>query len=299
MLYFYTTPVRQCQHPFAIKKIGVWVCFDYLRFSLFYADLLKINFQFSGRVILDRINAFTSVVRKGVDDYRMISDGDRVAVGISGGKDSLVLLCALAQLRRYYSHPFELEAVTIELGYSEMDFAPVAELCRRLNVPYTRVKTDISHVVFDVRQEVNPCSLCSKMRRGALDNALKARGCNKLALGHHMDDAVETFVMSLLFEGRISCFKPVTYLSRADVTQIRPMIYAGEQRIANLAQEMGLPIVKNACPADRDSKRSEIKQLLKDAETDYPDVKSKIFGAMQRLPIEGWGVGDAAVVVQR
>ena len=123
-----------------------------------------------------------------------------------------------------------LSYLRFELGYSEMDFTPVAELCRRLNVPYTRVKTDISHVVFDVRQEVNPCSLCSKMRRGALDNALKARGCNKLALGHHMDDAVETFVMSLLFEGRISCFKPVTYLSRADVTQIRPMIYAGEQR---------------------------------------------------------------------
>ena len=250
-------------------------------------------------LFLDRINTFTSVVRRGVDDYHMIETGDRIAVGISGGKDSLVLLCALAQLQRYYSHPFALEALTIELGYSEMDFTSVAELCRRLGVPYTRVKTDISHVVFDIRKEANPCSLCAKMRRGALDNALKARDCNKLALGHHMDDAVETFVMSLLFEGRISCFKPVTYLSRADVTQIRPMIYAGEQRIANLAREMALPVVKNACPADRDSKRSEIKKLLKDAEADYPDLKSKIFGAMQRLPIEGWGIGDNAVVVER
>ena len=222
-----------------------------------------------------------------------------IALGFALGLVSWQYFLLFMLVAYAYAIIVTLAAVTIELGYSEMDFTPVAELCRRLNVPYTRVKTDISHVVFDVRQEVNPCSLCSKMRRGALDNALKARGCNKLALGHHMDDAVETFVMSLLFEGRISCFKPVTYLSRADVTQIRPMIYAGEQRIANLAQEMGLPIVKNACPADRDSKRSEIKQLLKDAETDYPDVKSKIFGAMQRLPIEGWGVGDAAVVVQR
>lgn len=248
---------------------------------------------------MDRLNSFTSVVRKGVDDYHMIQNGDCIAVGVSGGKDSLVLLCALAQLRRYYPQKFGLQAITIELGYSEMDYAPVSELCRRIEVPYTRIKTDIREVVFDVRQEDNPCSLCAKMRRGALNDTLKAQGCNKLALGHHMDDAVETFVMSLLFEGRISCFKPVTYMSRAGVYQIRPMIYASEQRIADLARDLTLPVVKNACPADRDSKRREVKLLLKEAERDYPDIKSKIFGAMKRLPLTGWGAADDQQITER
>ena len=248
---------------------------------------------------MDRLNSFTSVVRKGVDNYHMIQNGDCIAVGVSGGKDSLVLLCALAQLRRYYPQKFGLQAITIELGYSEMDYSPVTELCRRIGVPYTRVKTDIREVVFDVRQEDNPCSLCAKMRRGALNDTLKAQGCNKLALGHHMDDAVETFVMSLLFEGRISCFKPVTYMSRADVYQIRPMVYASEERIASLARDLALPIVKNACPADRDSKRREVKLLLKEAERDYPDIKSKIFGAMKRLPLTGWGVADDQQITER
>lgn len=234
------------------------------------------------------LNSFTSLVRKGVDEYRMISEGDRVAVGVSGGKDSLVLLCALKHLQGYYPKRFELEAVTIELGFEGMDFTLVAELCRRLQVPYTRVKTDIKEIVFDVRHEENPCSLCAKMRRGSLNDTLKERGCNKLALGHHYDDAVETFMLSLLFEGRISCFKPVTYMSRADVWQIRPMIYAGEAKIAALARQLGLPVVENPCPEDEGSKRYEIKQMLRDMSRTYPDLRSKVFGAMQRLPLEGW-----------
>lgn len=234
------------------------------------------------------LNSFTSLVRKGVDEYRMISEGDRVAVGVSGGKDSLVLLCALKHLQGYYPKRFELEAVTIELGFEGMDFTLVAELCRRLQVPYTRVKTDIKEIVFDVRHEENPCSLCAKMRRGSLNDTLKERGCNKLALGHHYDDAVETFMLSLLFEGRISCFKPVTYMSRADVWQIRPMIYAGEAKIAALARQLGLPVVENPCPEDEGSKRYEIKQMLRDMSRTYPDLRSKIFGAIQRLPLEGW-----------
>ncbi|NLT64410.1 MAG: tRNA 2-thiocytidine biosynthesis protein TtcA [Clostridiales bacterium] len=220
----------------------------------------------------------------------MIEDGDRIAVGVSGGKDSLVLLRALAHLRTYYPCKFELEAITIELGYDNMDYSPIEKLCREIDVPYTCIKTDIREVVFDVRREENPCSLCSKMRRGALNDALKSRGMNKLALGHHMDDAIETFVMSLIFEGRISCFKPVTYMSRADVFQIRPMIYSDEKRIANLCEKLDLPVVKNACPADKDSKRRQIKELLASLEEDYPDIKSKIFGAMRRLPLEGWGI---------
>lgn len=234
------------------------------------------------------LNEFTGTVRRAVDDYNMISDGDRIAVGVSGGKDSMLLLVALNHLRRYYPKKFELEAITIELGFDGMDFTPVKELCAGLEIPYTCLKTDIKEIVFDVRNEDNPCSLCSKMRRGAINDAITSRGIKKLALGHHFDDAVETFMMSLLFEGRISCFRPMTYLDRSGVTQIRPLIYAGEQKIANVAAALQLPIVENPCPEDKASKRKEIKDLLSGMSAEYPDMKSKIFGAMQRLPLDGW-----------
>ena len=246
------------------------------------------------------LNEFTGTVRRAVDDYHMIEENDRVAVGVSGGKDSLLLLLALNHLRSFYPKRFELEAITIELGFEGMDFTPVAELCRELDIPYTCLKTDIKEVVFDVRKESNPCSLCAKMRRGALNNAIREREIRKLALGHHFDDAVETFMMSLLFEGRLSCFRPVTYMDRSGVTQIRPLVYAGEQKIANLAAALELPVVENPCPQDKSSKRYEIKKLLSAMGQEYPDMKSKIFGAMQRLPLDGWepapnwrlGIGD-------
>ena len=234
------------------------------------------------------LNEFTGTVRRAVDDYHMIEENDRIAVGISGGKDSLLLLLALHHLRSFYPKPFHLEAITIELGFEGMDFAPVAALCRELDIPYACLKTDIKEVVFDVRQESNPCSLCAKMRRGALNNAIREREIRKLALGHHFDDAVETFMMSLLFEGRLSCFRPVTYMDRSGVTQIRPLVYAGEQKIANLAAALELPVVENPCPQDKSSKRYEIKKLLRGMSAEYPDMKSKIFGAMQRMPLEGW-----------
>ncbi len=238
---------------------------------------------------MDRaLNEFTGTVRRAVDDYDMIEAGDRVAVGVSGGKDSLVLLLALNHLKRFYPKAFELEAITIELGFEGMDFSPVKALCAEQGIPYTCLKTDIKEIVFDVRKEDNPCSLCAKMRRGAINDALKERGIKKLALGHHFDDAVETFMLSLLFEGRISCFHPVTYLDRSGVTQIRPLIYAGEQKIANLAAALDLPVVENPCPQDKGSKRYEVKQLLKTMCVEYPDMKSKIFGAMQRQPLPGW-----------
>lgn len=237
------------------------------------------------------LNDFTGCVRRAVDDYGMINEGDRVAVGVSGGKDSMLLLAALRQLQSYYPKRFELGAITIELGFEGMDFTPLKRFCEERGIEYTCVKTDIKEVVFDVRQEDNPCSLCAKMRRGALNNTLRERGMNKLALGHHFDDAVETFMMSLLFEGRLSCFQPVTYLDRSGVMQIRPLIYAGEQRIANLAAALELPIVENPCPQDKTSKRYEIKQLLKSMCGEYPDMKTKVFGAMQRLPLPGWAPG--------
>jgi tRNA(Ile)-lysidine synthase TilS/MesJ len=222
----------------------------------------------------------------------MLKAGDRVAVGVSGGKDSLALLSALSHLRGFHPSHFALEAVTIDMGFPDMDFTPVEALCRSLDVPYTIVKTDIREIVFDVRKEENPCSLCSKMRRGALNDAIRARGCNKLALGHHFDDSVETFLMSLLFEGRINCYKPVTYMSRADVTQIRPMLYVGEGSIAHLVSALSLPVVPTTCPEDKESKRREIKNLITALSADYPDLKSKVFGAMQRLPLDGWGKRD-------
>lgn len=234
------------------------------------------------------LNEFTGTVRRAVDDYNMISAGDKIAVGVSGGTDSMLLLLALRHLKSFYDKPFELEAISIELGFEGMDYTPVKQLCEELELPYTCIKTDIKEIVFDVRKEDNPCSLCAKMRRGALNDAIRQRGISKLALGHHFDDAVETFMMSLLFEGRLSCFRPVTYLDRSGVTQIRPLIYAGEQKISNLAAALNVPIVENPCPQDKTSKRHEIKTLLAAMSADYPDMKSKIFGAMQRLPLPGW-----------
>ncbi len=238
------------------------------------------------------LNDFTSLVRRGVDDFNMINEGDQIAVGISGGKDSLVLLRSLVHLQRYYPKHFELSAITIDLGFEDMDYEPVSELCRELNIPYSRIKTDIREIVFDVRHEDNPCSLCSKMRRGALNDAIKSMGCTKLALGHHADDVIETFIMSLIFEGRINCFRPVTFLDRSGVWQIRPLIYADETKIEKLANRLQLPIVHNSCPEDRDSKRREIKELLVELEKDYPDIKTKIFGAIKRLPLPGWETAE-------
>ena len=234
------------------------------------------------------LNEFTGTVRRAVDDYDMIQEGDKVAVGVSGGKDSMLLLLALNHLKSFYPKPFELSAVTIELGFEGMDFTPVKDMCAELSIPYVCLKTDIKEIVFDVRREDNPCSLCAKMRRGALNDYLRENGIGKLALGHHFDDAVETFMMSLLFEGRISCFRPVTYLDRSGITQIRPLIYCGEQKITNLAAQLNVPVVENPCPQDKASKRWEIKQMLKTMSADYPDMKSKIFGAMQRQPLPGW-----------
>ncbi len=227
------------------------------------------------------------LVRRCVDDYHMIEAGDRIAVGVSGGKDSLVLLMLLAGLRQYFNKPFELEAITIDMGLG-MDYSAIQELCEKCNVPYTIVKTEIAPIIFDHRKEKNPCSMCSKMRRGALNQAILEKNFNKLALGHHYDDAVETFLMSLLFEGRISCFQPVTNLDRTGITQIRPMLYIHERTVDNFAQRMNLPVLENRCPVDKTTKREEIKNLIYDLSKTYPDLKERIFGAMQRFPLPEW-----------
>ena len=229
----------------------------------------------------------TGLVRRCVEDYHMIEEGDRIAVGVSGGKDSLVLLTLLAELRKYYTKPFQLEAITIDMGLG-MDYSGIEILCQSLEVPYTIVKTEISPIIFDYRQEKNPCSMCSKMRRGALNQAILDKGFNKLALGHHYDDAVETFLMSLIFEGRISCFQPVTNLDRTGITQIRPMLYIHEKTVDHFAAQQQLPVLRNRCPVDKHTKREEIKKLIFDLVKTYPDLKERIFGAMQRYPLPEW-----------
>lgn len=227
------------------------------------------------------------LVRRCVEDYNMIEDGDRIAVGVSGGKDSLALLVFLAELRKYNHKRFEIEAITIDMGLG-MDYSGISALCQELNVPFHLVKTEIGPVIFEYRKEKNPCSMCAKMRRGALNQALLDRGLNKLALGHHYDDAVETFMMSLLYEGRISCFQPVTNLDRSGVIQIRPMLYIHEQTIDNFVTKRQLPVLENRCPVDKYTKREEIKQLIYELSARYPDLKDRIFGAMQRFPLPEW-----------
>ena len=227
------------------------------------------------------------LMRRCIDDYDMIQAGDKIAVGVSGGKDSLVLLRLLAGLRAYFNKPFTLEAITIDMGLG-MDYSAIEELCRELDVPYTIVKTEIAPIIFDHRKEKNPCSMCAKMRRGALNQAILERGFNKLALGHHYDDAVETFVMNLLFEGRIGCFQPVTNLDRTGIIQIRPMLYIHEKTVDNFARRMALPVTENRCPVDKTTKREEVKSLIYELSQRYPDLKERIFGAMQRYPLDEW-----------
>ena len=231
------------------------------------------------------IQRLTGLLRRCAEDYHMIEPGDRVGVGVSGGKDSLVLLVLLAELKKYV--PFHLEAITIDMGLG-MDYSGIEAMCRELNVPYTIVKTEIGPIIFDYRKEKNPCSMCAKMRRGALNQALLDRNLTKLALGHHYDDAVETFLMSLLYEGRISCFQPVTKLDRTGITQIRPMLYIHEKTVDNFARSAHLPVLQNRCPSDKHTKREEIKELVYTLSQTYPDLKERVFGAMQRFPLPEW-----------
>ncbi len=236
------------------------------------------------------------LMRRCIEDYDMIHDGETVAVGISGGKDSLVTLVALARLKTFYPKHFELLALTVDGGVPGMDFTPMEAFCKELGVEYVRVEVPIYEVVFEDRRESNPCSLCAKLRRGALNTAITERGIRKLALGHHFDDAVETYMMNLLFEGRIGSFQPVTYLSRMDVTQIRPLLYAKEKQVRAAANRLNLPIVHNNCPMDGTSRRQEVKELLAELEQRYPNLRQKIFGAMQRYPIKGWEMPEAPPV---
>ena len=237
---------------------------------------------------MDGFQHLLGSVRRAVTDYSMIENGDRVAVGLSGGKDSTLTLVALSELRRFAGIDFELCAITVDMGLSGMDFSPIEELCRTLGVPYHTVKTDIAEIVFDVRHEKNPCSLCAKLRRGALHGEAKLRGCNRLALGHHNDDVVDTFMLNLVHEGRLGTFEPVTYLSRRELYMIRPLIYVREYEVVSLVRELGLPVVTSTCPADKHTEREEMKKLLTEIDRDYRGIRKRIFGAIERAGLDGW-----------
>lgn len=232
----------------------------------------------------------TSLVRKAVEEYDMIQDGDKVGVGVSGGKDSLVLLNALADLSRYYPKKFTVCGLTLDIGYNA-DYSDIQRMCDELDIEYIVKPTNIKEVIFDIRKESNPCSLCAKMRRGALNDLAIANGCRKVALGHHNDDVLETFFLSLIHEGRINCFSPVTYLDRTDIYQIRPLIYARECDIKAVVRKCDIPVVHNPCPANGVTQREFMKDLISqlDKETNS-GVKKRLFTAIQNSYIDGWKI---------
>jgi len=241
-----------------------------------------------------KLQQVLSLTRRAVDDYHMIEPDDRIAVGISGGKDSLTLLYALQGLRRFYPVPFQLTAVTVDLGFGNLDLSGIEKLCQELDVAYHIVKTDIGKIVFEDRQESNPCSLCAKMRKGALNDAMKAAGCNKVAYAHHRDDVVDTMMMSLIYEGRFHTFRPVTYLDRTQITVIRPLIYMSEADIIGFVRKNNVPVVKSPCPADGHTKRETVKNLVQKINLEAPGVRERMFTAILHGNLDGWNSLDSS-----
>ena len=237
-----------------------------------------------------------SRVRSCVDRYSMIEDGDRIAVGVSGGKDSLALLCVLSELRKFYPEKYDLCALMLDMGFdasetvgaAPSDTSEIAELCSRLGVEFHVKRTEIARVIFDVRKESNPCSLCARMRRGSLHDLAKEYGVNKLALGHHFDDAAETVMLNLFFEARIGCFSPVTYLSRKDLTMIRPLLLTEERGIKTFVKKASLPVMKSPCPMDKTSERAKMKDMLHAFDREHRGLYTRIVGAVERGGIDGW-----------
>lgn len=235
-----------------------------------------------------KLQKLLSYVRKAIDDYNMIENGDKIAIGLSGGKDSVALLVALNSLKNFYPKKFDIEAITISLNFDKMDFSSMVELCNRLSINYTIENTFISQIVFSERKEKNPCSLCSKLRKGALNNVAKKLGCNRVALGHNKDDIIETFFLSLFYESRINTFAPVTFLDRKQLYSIRPLMYVREKDIKAFISSNNLSIVKNLCPASGNTQRERIKEFIYQNEKVYDCFDEKIFGAIKRSDIYGW-----------
>ena len=238
------------------------------------------------------MNKLLSVVRKAIDKYEMIEDGDCIGVGVSGGKDSLCLLCALGELKRFYPKAFTVKALMMDPCFfgRETEYGAIEELCRRLDIPCVIQRTRLYEIIFEVRQEKNPCSMCARMRRGILHDMAREQGCSKVALGHNCDDAVETFFMNLLSGGKIGCFSPVTYLSRKDITVIRPLIYIPEKETVRVTEKYRLPVIQSPCPADGKPAREETKALVRQLEQKYGKITEKTLGALERRGLDGWHI---------
>lgn len=237
-----------------------------------------------------KLQQLLSVTRKAVDEFDMIQTGDRIAVGVSGGKDSLTLLLALRELQRFYPKKYSLEAVSVDLGFPNVDYSKIQAFCVDLDVPFMRVQTEIAQIVFNEKREKNPCSLCAKMRKGALNEAVKELKCNKVAYAHHRDDVVETMLLSLIFEGRFHTFSPVTYWDRMDLTLIRPLIFMKEADIVGFQNKHCLPVAKSPCPADGRTKREYAKNLLKTLNQEHPGAKERMFSAILNSDLKGWSL---------
>ena len=227
-----------------------------------------------------KLQQLYSYTRRAIDTWQMIDEGDKIAIGVSGGKDSLTMLYALKGLQRFYPKHFELEAITVDLGLGNFNMDAVKSLCNELNIPYTIVSTEIGPIIFDQRHEKNPCSLCAKMRKGSLNDVAKKMGCNKVAYAHHRDDMIETMLMSLIYEGRFHCFNPVTYLDRMGLNVIRPMMYVSEMDVIGFANKYNLPVAKNPCPVDGHTKREYIKTLVRQLNRENPNCKDRLFTAV-------------------
>ena len=235
-----------------------------------------------------KLQQLMSQTRRAIDDYGMIHTGDKIAIGISGGKDSLTLLYALHGLQRFYPEKFDLEAITVDLGNPDFDLSHIRHLCETMQIPHTVVKTEIAQIVFKERKEKNPCSLCAKMRKGALNDAVKKLGCNKIAYAHHKDDIVETMMMSLIYEGHFYSFPPITHLDRTNLTVIRPLMYVSEADVKGFCRKYQLPVVKSPCPADGYTKRQYVKDLLRELNLENPGVKERMFSAIINGNISDW-----------
>ena len=237
-----------------------------------------------------KLQRLLSLVRKALDDYQMIEENDKIAVGVSGGKDSLAMLYALHELQRFYPRPFTLHAFTVDLGFGIQDFEAIRNFCNGFSVPYTIISTEIAQIVFETRRETNTCSLCAKMRKGALNQAAKESGCNLIAYAHHRDDIVETMLLSLIYEGRFHTFSPKTYLDRTQLMVIRPFMYVSEAEVIGFQNKYHLPVCKNPCPADGKTKREYVKQLIRQLNQENPGVKDQFFHAVLTGNIDGWTI---------
>ncbi|MCH5325441.1 MAG: tRNA 2-thiocytidine biosynthesis protein TtcA [Eubacterium sp.] len=229
-------------------------------------------------------------LRKACQQYDMIQDGDKIAVAVSGGKDSLVLLTALSQMRRFYPKKYEVAAITIDPSFNNKqgNFDSAARICEGLGVEYKIVRTEIAKIVFDIRKEPNPCSLCANLRRGALYNAAAETGCNKLALGHNNDDVIETFLMNIFKEGRVGCFSPVTRIEDKNITVIRPMVLAPEAQVISACRRGGITPIASLCPVDKHTTRQHIKDFINNTEREDRGFKLRLFTALRKSNTDGW-----------